>query len=168
MNIIREDDPENPDPDFPKILFYKVIQREHEDEFLEFWDGDNLVLSQDMQECMQRWKEQFDDISVPSGMLTESFLAKLLSRLKGGYFRYVDQAFVTEFIEQGDDLNHRKALILLAQLLDQGQEYFPELTGAQADEWIIQGRRDKSDRVAISALVSLLTNKRQRNQILGF
>ena len=167
-DIIQEDDPQDADSDLRKLLFYKVIQRKNEDEFLEFWDGRNLVLSQAMKECIQRWKEQFNDISVPSDMLAESFLAKMMIRLKDIYFRYVDKAFVTEFIEHGNDFDHQKALILLEQLLDEGQEYFPELTGEQADEWIIQGKRDDFDRMAISALVSLLTNKRQRNKIFGF
>lgn len=167
-DIIQEDYPGDTDLDFRKIPFYKVVRRKNEDEFLEFWDGRNLILSQDMKECIQRWKEQFSDISVPSDMLTEYFLAKNITRLNDIYFRYVDKSFVTEFIEHGNDLNHKKALILLERLLDKGQEYFPELTGKQADEWIIQGKRSKFDCVAISALLSLLTNNRQRNKIFGF
>ena len=167
-DVIQEVHPRNNDFDFRIIPFYRVVRRKNEDEFLEFWDGRNLVLSQDMKECIQCWKEQFHDISVPSDMLTERFLAKIITRLKNIHFRYVDKAFVTEFIEHGNDLNHQKALILLERLLDKGQEYFPELTGEQADEWIIQQKRGKFDCVAISALSSLLTNKRQRNQIFGF
>ncbi len=167
-DIIQEDHPQDVDSKLRKLLFYKVIQRKNEDEFLEFWDGCNLALSQDMKECIQLWKEQFNEIIVPPDMLTEYFLAKNMLRLKDIYFRYVDKAFVKEFEEHGNDLNYQKALILLEQLLDKGQEYFPELAGEQADEWIIQGKRDKFDCVAISAFVSLLTNKRQRNQIFGF
>ena len=167
-DIIQEDNPQDADSDLRTLLFYKVIQRKNEDEFLEFWDGHNLFLSQNIEECIQSWKEQFNDISVPSDMLIEYFLAKIIIRLKDTYFRYVDKAFVTEFVEHGNDLNHQKALILLTRLLDKGQEYFPELTSEQADEWIIQGKRNEADRVAISALVSLLANKRQRNKIFGF
>lgn len=167
-DIIQEDDPGDADPDFRKILFYKAIQRKNEDEFLEFWDGHNLSLSQNMKECIQQWKKQFHDISVPSDMSAEYFLAKTLIRLENSYCRYVDKAFVSEFAEHGNDSNHQKALILLGRLLDRGQEYFPELTGEQADEWIIQRKRDKFERVEISALSSLLTNKRQRNNIFGF
>ena len=167
-DIIQDANPKDADLDFRKIPFYKAIWRKSEDEFLEFWDGRNLILSQDMKECIQRWKEQFSDISVPSDMLPEYFLAKNITRLNDIYFRYVDKSFVTEFIEHGNDLNHKKALILLERLLDKGQEYFPELTGKQADEWIIQGKRSKFDCVAISALLSLLTNNRQRNKIFGF
>ena len=167
-DIIQDDSPREDADDSRKLLFYRVIQRKNEDEFLEFWDGRNLTLSQDMEECIQRWKEQFNGIRIPPDMLTEDFLAKIIIRLNPFYFRYVDKAFVTEFAEHGNDLNHQKALILLARLLDEGQEYFPELTGRQADEWIIQGTRSEFDRVAISALLSLLTNKIQRNKIFGF
>ncbi len=167
-DIIQEDAPGDDDPDLFIILFYKVILRKNEDEFLEFWDGHNLTLSHDMKKCIQRWKKQFHDVSVPSDMLTEYFLAKIITRMNDSECRYVDKAFVKEFAEHGNDLNHQKALILLEQLLNKGQEYFPELTGEQADEWIIQDQRNKFDRVEISALSSLLTNKRQRNKIFGF
>ena len=167
-DIMQEDSPGEDDLDSRKLLFYRVIQRKNEDEFLEFWDGRNLTLSQDMEECIQRWKEQLNDIRVPSDLVTEKFLGKILIRLNPLYFRYADKAFVTEFTEHGNDINYQKALILLEQLLDVGQEYFPELTDRQADEWIIQRTRDRFDRVAISALLSLLTNKNQRNKIFGF
>ena len=167
-DIIQEDNPGDADSVFREIPFYKAVQRKNEDEFLEFWDGRNLVLSQAMKECIQRWKEQFNGISVPSDMLTEYLLAKIIIRLKSSYCRYVDKTFVTEFVEHGKDLNYKKALILLERLLDKGQEYFPELTGKQADEWIIRRKRDEFDRVAISAFSSLMTNKKQRNEIFGF
>lgn len=68
----------------------------------------------------------------------------------------------------GNEANYQKILILFQQLLDKGQEYFPELTGEQADEWIIRESRDSFDYIEISALASLLTNKKQRNIIFGF
>lgn len=130
-DIIQKDNPDDTDSDLRKMPFYNAILRNNEDEFLEYWNGSNLILSQDMEKNIRR-------------------------------------AFVTEFLEQADDLNHQKALILLEQLLNKGQEYFPELTGEQAEEWIIQGKRDESECVAISALMSLLTNQKQRNEIFGF
>ena len=167
-DIIREGNPGDAESEICKIPFYKAIQRENEDEFLEFWDGRNLTLSQNMEELIQYWKELFNDIRVPSDLVTEDFLAQNIIRLNPLYFRYVDKAFVTEFVEHGNDINYQKALILLEQHLDVGQEDFPELTGEQADEWIIQETRGRFARVAISALLSLLTNKSQRNKIFRF
>lgn len=109
-----------------------------------------------------------NDISVLAIIAAESFLAKMIVRLERSHCRYVDETFVTEFMEHGNEANYQKALILLQQLLDEGQEYFPELTGEQAEEWIIRGSRDRFDYIEISALVSLLTNKKQRNIIFGF
>lgn len=167
-DIIQENAPKDTEDDFRTLPFYKVIQRKDEDEFLEFWDGSNLILSQDMKECIRRWEKQINGISVPSTVSTEHFLAEIIARLECGYCRYVDETFVTEFIEHGEELNYQKVLILIQQLLNKGQEYFPELTGEQADEWIIRGAKDRFDYIEISALTSLLTNKEQRNIMFGF
>lgn len=109
-----------------------------------------------------------NSIRVPSVISAENFLAKIIAGLERSHCRYVDKTFVTEFMEHGNEVNYQKALILLQQLLDEGQEYFPELTGEQAEEWIIRGSRDSFDYIEISALVSLLTNKKQRNIIFRF
>lgn len=137
-DIIQGADLKEDKSDFQKFHFYKVIQRKDEDEFLEFWDGSNLLLSQNMKECIRDWREQMSGISVPSVISVENFLAKIIDRLERSHCRYVDETFVTEFMEHGNEANYQKILILLQQLLDKGQEYFPELTGEQADEWVIR------------------------------
>ncbi len=167
-DILQEPRTEKKEKDLNILPFYRAIQRENEDEFLEFWDGHNLVLSQAMEKCIQGWKEQFDNIRIPSRFSAEHLLADVITRMENGYCRYLDQAFVTEFLEHGDNPNYRKALILFRQLLDAGQEYFPELTGSQADMWIIRRSRGRFDRTALSAFASLMVNKKQRNKIFGF
>lgn len=168
-DIIQKDNRRETEPVFCKYPFYSTLMRDDEDVFLEFWDGSNLRLSRNMKQCIQRWKEEFNGISVPPDMSAENFLAQIAIRMKNSNCRYVDKSFVTEFTEQGDDLNHQKALILLERVLDdKGQRYFPELTGEQADEWIIHGERGRFDCEAISALSSLLTNKTQRKKLFGF
>lgn len=167
-DIIQGVDLKEDESDFQKFPFYKAIQRKDEDEFLEFWDGSNLLLSQNMKECIRDWREQMSGISVLSVISAENFLAKMIDRLERSHCRYVDETFVTEFMEHGNEADYQKILILLQQLLDKGQEYFPELTGEQADEWIIRESRDSFDYIEISALASLLTNKKQRNIIFGF
>lgn len=167
-DIIQETVLEDAEDHFRKLPFYKVIQRKNEDEFLEFWDGSNLILSQDMKECIRRWEEQINGIRVPSTISTEHFLAEIIARLERSYCWYVDKTFVTEFMEHGEESNYQKVLVLLQQLLNKGQEYFPELTSEQADAWIMRSTRDRFDYIEISAFVSLLTNKRQRNIVFGF
>ena len=167
-DIIQGANLKEDESDFRKIPFYKAIQRKDEDEFLEFWDGSNLLLSQNMKECIRDWREQMSGISVPSVISAENFLAKMADRLERSHCRYVDKTFMTEVMEHGNEKDYQKILILFQQLLDKGQEYFPELTGEQADEWIIRESRDSFDYVEISALASLLTNKKQRNIIFGF
>lgn len=165
---IIQDDLKDDESDFREFPFYKAIQREDEDEFLEFWDGSNMLLSQNMKECIWYWREQMNGISVPSSVSTENLLAETITGLERSHCRYVEETFVAEFIEHGNEVNYQKSLILLQQLLNKGKEYFPELTGEQAEEWIIRASRDRFDYIEISALVSLLTNKKQRNIIFGF
>ncbi len=109
-----------------------------------------------------------NDICVPSVISVENLLTNIITRLERSCCRYVEEKFVAEFMEHGREINYQKALILIQRLLDKGQEYFPELTGEQAEEWIIKDSRDSFDYIKISALVSLLTNKKQRNIIFGF
>ena len=167
-DITWEADSKDDESDFQKFPFYKAIQRKNEDEFLEFWDGGNLLLSQNMKECIRYWEEQMNDICVPSVISVENLLTNIITRLERSYCRYVDEKFVAEFMEHGSEINYQKALILIQRLLDKEQEYFPELTGEQAEEWIIKDSRDNFDYIEISALVSLMTNKKQRNIIFGF
>ena len=167
-DITWEADSKDDESDVQKFPFYKAIQRKNEDEFLEFWDGGNLLLSQNMKECIRYWEEQMNDICVPSVISVENLLTNIITRLERSYCRYVDEKFVAEFMEHGSEINYQKALILIQRLLDKEQEYFPELTGEQAEEWIIKDSRDNFDYIEISALVSLMTNKKQRNIIFGF
>ena len=74
-DIIWEADSKDDESDFQKFPFYKAIQREDEDEFLEFWDGCNLLLSQNMKECIRYWEEEMNGICVPPIISVESFLA---------------------------------------------------------------------------------------------
>ena len=167
-DIIQVVDSKDDEDDFWEFPFYKAIQRKDEDEFLEFWDGTNLRLSQKMKECIRYWTEQMNGIRVPSVISAEKFLEKIIARLERNGCRYVDETFVREFMERGNEANYQKALILLQRLLDKEKEYFPELTGEQAEEWIIKDFRDSFDYIEISALASLLINKKQRNIIFGF
>ena len=130
-DIIWEADSKDDESDFQKFPFYKAIQREDEDEFLEFWDGCNLLLSQNMKECIRYWEEEMNGICVPPIISVESFLADIITRLERSCCRYVEEKFVAEFMEHGSEINYQKALILIQRLLDKGQEYFPELTGGR-------------------------------------
>lgn len=124
-DITWEADSKDDESDFQKFPFYKAIQRKNEDEFLEFWDGGNLLLSQNMKECIRYWEEQMNDICVPSVISVENLLTNIITRLERSYCRYVDEKFVAEFMEHGSEINYQKALILIQRLLDKEQEYFP-------------------------------------------
>lgn len=151
------------------LSFYKVIQRDYEDEFLEFWKNGNLHLSDDMNGCLSEWKEHFTEIRLEEDFNLENFLTQIVIDLDQNWgCRLVDKEFVTEFVEHGEDDNYKRALLFYRELMDKDTWYFPELTKKQAIQWIIRDNRHKFDFTAMSAFQSLLINHKYRYEILGF
>lgn len=153
----------------PEHLLYKRFLRENEDEFLEFWDTDDLVFSDQLAAEITEWTDWFkanDDIK-PLQM--EEFLAEIISDMYADLeCRLVDKAFVTEFLEHRDDKNYQKALWMLRSYIDEDLVYFPELTRRQAVDWMLKENRNRYDRIVLSALQSLLVNHKKRKELFGF
>ena len=57
----------------------------------------NLLLSQNMKECIRYWEEQMNGICIPPIISAESFLADIITRLERSCYKYVDEKFVAEF-----------------------------------------------------------------------
>ena len=151
------------------LPLYKAIQREDEDEFLEYWDSQELKLSDKMKKSFQDWKERFEKIIPDKNFETEPFLAEILAELEEyGKCRLVDKAFVTDVLEHREDVNYQKALLLYKEIIDKDQKYFPELTHRQAIRWIMRRSRAEFDYKEMAAFPSLLMNRKHRFEILGF
>lgn len=151
------------------LPLYKAIQREDEDEFIEYWDGQELKLSDKMKACFEDWKERFGKIVPDKDFETEPFLAGIFAELEEyGKCRLVDQAFVTDVLEHRDDSNYQKALLLYKEIIDKDQKYFPELTHRQAIRWLMRRSRAEFDYKEMAAFPSLLMNRKHRFEILGF
>jgi len=146
-----------------KIPFYKIIGREDENEFLEYWDGENLSLSDKMKEYIELWKRWFEeaDDSLESSMeKTLAWIAEEVSAL--------DYDFVMEFLEHKDDENYQKAVGLFRKTKEKDCRLFPELTTKQAYEEIIKFYQCAEDIIAPRAYQALLHNKDQRKRLFGF
>lgn len=167
---VKEKKAEHLNDEMKKIIpFYEIIQREHEDEFIEFWEEGNLNFSKKMKESFLDWKKQFKDMNPPEDMIMETSLAEIITDLEQDWnCRLVDKKFVIEFMNHADNKNYKKALSLYREIMDEDVAYFPELTRKQAVRWIIKDNRDKFDFIAMSAFQSLLTNHKHRLEILGF
>ncbi|WP_276953224.1 hypothetical protein [Enterocloster lavalensis] len=166
--IVRKRDTDSP-KDRSSLPLYKAIQREDEDEFLEYWDSQELKLSDKMKKCFQDWKERFEKIIPDKNFETEPFLAEILAELEEyGKCRLVDKSFVTDVLEHRDDSNYQKVLLLYKEILDKDQKYFPELTHRQAIRWIMRRSRAEFDYKEMAAFPSLLMNRKHRLEILGF
>lgn len=155
--------------DKKELSFYKAIQRDYEDEFIEFWEDGDLFLSGNMKERLSDWKEHFKETRPEENFRMEPFLAQIVKELDQDWgCRLVEQEFITEFMEHREDDNYKRALLFYRELMDQDIRYFPELTRKQAIQWVLRNNRDPFEFTAMSAFQSLLINHRHRYEILGF
>lgn len=151
------------------LPYYKAIRRENQDEFLEFWDGDNLILSENMENAIQDWKDTFHKLQVPANYDTEKELADILTELDELWNRrYVDLEFVKEVKKYKKDDNYKKALMVLKSTMDEYATWFPELTRTQANRWVAKGGMDVIGYVKMQSFTSLMINHKQRKNIFGF
>lgn len=170
-NKPEEKEPEKEKSERKERLFYKIIQRDSEDEFLEFWDEQELFLSDEMRMDMEDWKQEYEETDEvqASDIHVESYLADILLRQQEIWnCRYVDEELVKEFMEHTDDLRFKKALLVFKEIMDWSLEYFPELTEAQVREWVLKRGCSPEDRIELSGYASLLTNRVRRMGLLGF
>lgn len=152
-------------------MLYRVFEREDEDEFLEFWDENELYLSENMKDCLEEWKENYanTDKEEAEEIDVEAYLADILQEMEYiWHCRYMDEKTVREFIEQGNELSYKKALLVMRKMMDRLNRYFPELTVGQVKEWVLQRWIDRWERTKISAYGSLLGNRRKRMAFFGF
>lgn len=148
--------------------FYKQILRDDQDEFLEFWDGENLALSDAMRNRITEWKMLFTETVDASELDVPQYLADVLIDMGQDWeCRYVDAALVKDFLEHRDDPMWRRALLLLRRVMDGDIDLYPELDRKMAIQWI-KTYRLPSDINAAAALCCLLTNETQRLRIFGF
>lgn len=146
--------------------FYLVMRKQSEDEFLDLWDGTNLKLSDKLEKQILQWKQLFDNVSLYLDFDLEKELAASLSEMENYWnCRFVDKAFVIDFIEHKDDKNYQKFLMVLREYLDKDVSLFPELTPQKAKEWAITKYRNKYDLTLISCYTTLMANIAQRKRI---
>ena len=161
----KESSAEESSQSFP---LYIGMRRESEDEFLEMWDGENLELSEELKARLEEWNELLGSTEADPSFDMEEELGKALSEMEKVWgCRYADKTFVEEFLEHGGDVDYARLLMVLQDYLDEGTEFFPELTKMQAKEWVLRRCRAKQDAVFMSAYVSLMTNHSQRLRVLG-
>lgn len=152
-------------------LFYQVILRENEDEFLEFWDDHELYLSDAMKRNLAEWKQEYENIGEAEAeeVDTEGYLAEILREMQEIWWcRYADEKMVQEFIAHSGHLQFQKALLVFRKMMDRDLEYFPELTARQVREWVTRRCGSERDRIKISGYASLLANPTGRCKVLGF
>lgn len=159
----------DPGEEKDSIPFYEIIQREDEDEFIEYWGGQELKLSDEMKERFKDWAERFPKIIPDKNFDMEQLLAEIFAELEEyGNCRLADKQFVLDCMVHKEDENYQKALLLLKEIVEEDMEYFPELTRRQAIRWIMRECRNEFDYTEIAAFQSLIMNHKHRLEILGF
>lgn len=163
----QEDGPKKRDPDSPYLL-YKRFLRDNEDEFLEFWDNDDIILSPQLTGWIDKWKEDFKN-GEPGPEISEQLLSKTIREICEYWgHRLVDKGFIMDFLRMRNDPDHRKAFRLIREFMDKDLALFPELTPKQAMEWMVRDNRDSKEEILLFALLSLLANHKKRREIFGF
>ena len=156
------------DAPIQRLDFYKQIQREDQDEFLEFWNGENLNLSDSMKKCIQRWKELWEGTQDNPALDVECEMADLFTAMDQDWScRYADEAFVELMMQNKDATEWRRSLMVLREIVDEGLKLFPELDRETAIKWV-KTYRGQFDTIAMAAFCSLMANETQRNRIFGF
>lgn len=172
--LVEAYDGNDGDSELKEFPFRKVILRKNDDEFLEFWRGETMDLSDGLEQRLRQWSTRFKELagsteSADMGTGMETCLAQVIGEMYEIWgCRLVDGVFVREFLRHPDDGRYMAALRLLREMMDEDTVYFPELTKRQANRWIIRRNRDRSDITAMSAFQSLLINHAYRQEILGF
>ncbi|MCM1235566.1 MAG: hypothetical protein NC489_36165 [Ruminococcus flavefaciens] len=175
QDIYREDDKKEEIKEEEQTrgerLFYKGIQRDYEDEFLEFWDNQELCLSDGMRKNLEEWKRMYEtaDEAKAAEISVETSLADILLELQEIWeCRYVDEKLIRDFLENRNVPEYKKAVLLFREILDEKLAYFPELTVNQTKEWVIKDLFASRDNIKPGAYASLLTNPMRRADLLGF
>lgn len=150
---------------------YYALGKQNEDELMRYKGDKELMLSDNMQNSIERWKRAY-------GQVTEKEIKKLemekaLKKLLEDFFyvwnfRVLDTAFVREFLKHKNDDRYKRAMIVLIELMDKETKYFPELTKREANIWLIREIRDADEMIEINAYLGMLRNHLRRKEILGF
>ena len=168
-DIICEDNEEKKQSDeWQKLTFYKIIFRENEDEFLEFWDDKNLMLSNQMKERIQIWKRLIDEQEDQPNLQVKPYLEETLAYIEKEWpCRYIDEAFVKKILDNQDDPAWRRVLLVLRKIVDDGINLFPEMNRKMAILWL-KPHRMSFDSTAVAAFCSLMENDMARQRVFGF
>lgn len=151
------------------VSLYSFFQRETEDEFLEFWNGNDLKLSKELESALKEWNIKLRQMrDIPEEMVEEYLVEIILDLREDRKCRLVDKEFVEEILNHKKEVLYRKALALFRIIVDKDFIYFPELTRKQVLEWVIKSDRSEQERIMIMAYLSLFINNEQRKIVLGF
>lgn len=168
-DIICEEDREKRwSEKWEKLALYKIMLREDEDEFLEFWNGENLILSAQMKERIQAWKQLIDMQEDQPNLHVKLYLEETLAYMdKEWPCRYVDEVFIKRILDHQNDSAWRRVLLVLRRLVDNGIDLFPEMNRKMAILWL-KPHRMSFDATAIAAYCSLMENDVARQKVFGF
>lgn len=171
-DVIGEDDEDDKEgklsEEWMKIPFNKVIFREDNDEFLEFWDGENFILSDEMKERIQTWKKLIDAQEDQPNLQIKLYLGETLAYIEKEWScRYIDEMFVKKILNHQDDPTWRRVLLVLRGIVDDGIDLFPEMNRKMAVLWL-KSTRVPFDATAIVAFCSLMENDVARQRVFGF
>ena len=154
--------------EFEKASIYRAMSRENENEFLFFWNGENLKLSEELIEQIEDWKKEYDGMTLPDKFDMENELAQILIEMRDVWrCPSPEKSVIDDFLSNRTEESYQRLILILRHFLDMGTEMFPELTGRQAVDWVLRRIRDKDEVVEMAAFLTLMGNFSQRRRIFG-
>ncbi len=148
--------------------FYEAIHRDFEDEALGEYGERTLSLSGEMLYEIEKWKETANE-EITENLNSEEELKSIMEESDCVWAsRKMDAALFKELKENPNSESTKKILLLLRSVLDEGLQFFPELTKNQAKNWVLKNSRSSFDKKKFNGLLGLLANKDKRMDLLGF
>lgn len=162
----------NKDIDSSKVLIplAEIYGFEYEDRFLSLWGKKQLNLSDEINDCMNEWKEQYHNLTnedVESVDIVE-YTKDMLFYLKEVWnCHLLDKHFINELLKHRDDYGFKKLMYMLRNIMDEDVALFPELTRTQVLEWISPYLHYNARYVLLTVFTDALSNKALRNELFG-
>ena len=111
------------------IEFYRALGKQNEDELMRYKGDKELMLSDNMQNSIERWKRAYGQVTEKEikKLEMEKVLKKLLEDFFDiGDFRELDKALVREFLNHKKNTRNNGERIVLIDLMNKEKKYFQD------------------------------------------
>lgn len=153
-------------------ILYEIYKKKNEDDFIGVWEKDGMLFSKDIIDDIAYYKKTYLEIKerdlehydlVSNIVACENDLQTFWNIDK-----YLDKDMVSEIVKNKDDMRYKKAVYALRLMINDEIELFSELTEQQIREWVLRTVNWRRYADKYWHYIDLLSNKKRRQELLGF